>query len=151
MVELLIATTIFSLGFAAYVYFSHNKIAERKAEEYLATWKVKEEKKIRDDAYKRSRAISFGKAIEHYVPFMEDFPVNPNEVQFFGEPIDYIAFSNRNSKTKCSVHFIEVKSGGSTLNTHQSNIKRAVLDGRVHWHTFNVDGIWEHETKTQHL
>ena len=25
------------------------------------------------------------------------------------------------------------------------------MKGRVHWHEFTVDGIWEHETKQQHL
>ena len=147
----LITITICALGFAAYVYISHDKIAQRKAEAYLAKWKVKEEKLIREDAYQRSRAVSFGKTIEHYVPFMENFPVEPKDVQFFGKPIDYIAFSNRASKKKCAVHFIEVKSGNSNLNTHQKNIKDAILKGRVYWHEFNVDGIWEHETRKQHL
>ena len=151
MLEILITITICALSFASYIYISHDKIAKRKAEAYLAKWKVKEEKAIREDAYSRSRAVSFGKTIEHYVPFMESFPVDPKDVQFFGKPIDYIAFANRGSKTKCSVHFIEVKSGNSNLNGHQKNIKNAILEGRVHWHEFNVDGIWEHETKDQHL
>ncbi len=147
----LITLTVCALAFAAYVYLSHNKIAERKAEALLAKWKVKEEKSIREDAYSRSRAVSFGKTIEHYVPFMENFPVNPKDVQFFGKPIDYVAFSNRGSKQKCAVHFIEVKSGSSQLNNHQRNIKDAILKGRVHWHEHVADGIWEHETRKQHL
>ena len=151
MIEILIIITICALSFASYIYISHDKIAQRKAEAYLEKWKVKEEKKIREDAYQRSRAVSFGKTIEHYVPFMKEFPVEPKDVQFFGKPIDYIAFANRGSKKKCSVHFIEVKSGNSNLNGHQKNIKTAILEGRVHWHEFNVDGIWEHETKDQHL
>ena len=151
MLEILITITICALSFASYIYISHDKIAKRKAEAYLEKWKVKEEKRIREDAYSRSRAVSFGKTIEHYVPFMEDFPVDPKDVQFFGKPIDYIAFANRGSKKKCAVHFIEVKSGNSNLNGHQKNIKNAILDGRVHWHEFNVDGIWEHEERDQHL
>ena len=151
MLEILITITICALSFASYIYISHDKIAKRKAESYLAKWKVKEEKRIREDAYSRSRAVSFGKTIEHYVPFMENFPVDPKDVQFFGKPIDYIAFANRGSKKKCAVHFIEVKSGNSNLNGHQKNIKNAILEGRVHWHEFNVDGIWEHEERDQHL
>ena len=151
MIEILITITICALSFASYIYISHDKIAQRKAEAYLEKWKVKEEKKIREDAYQRSRAVSFGKTIEHYVPFMKEFPVEPKDVQFFGKPIDYIAFANRGSNKKCAVHFIEVKSGNSNLNGHQKNIKTAILEGRVHWHEFNVDGIWEHETKDQHL
>ena len=147
----LIVITVCALAFAAYIYFSHEKIASRKAEALLEQWKGKEERKIREDAYQRSRAVSFGKTIEHYVPFMKEFPVEPKDVQFFGKPIDYIAFANRGSKKKCSVHFIEVKSGNSNLNGHQKNIKNAILEGRVHWHEFNVDGIWEHEERDQHL
>ena len=30
-------------------------------------------------------------------------------------------------------------------------IKDAILKGRVHWHEFTADGIWEHETRKQHL
>jgi predicted Holliday junction resolvase-like endonuclease len=146
-----ITIAICALAFAAYVYFTHDKIAERKAEALLEKWKIKEERIIREDAYSRSRAVSFGKTIEHYVPFMKNFPVDPKNVQFFGKPIDYIAFVDRGSKTKCSIHFIEVKSGNSHLNDHQKNIKKAVLDGRVHWHEHTVDGIWEHETRKQHL
>ena len=151
MIEILITITICALSFASYIYISHDKISKRKAEAYLEKWKVREEKRIREDAYSRSRAVSFGKTIEHYVPFMENFPVDPKDVQFFGKPIDYIAFANRGSKKKCAVHFIEVKSGNSNLNGHQKNIKNAILEGRVHWHEFNVDGIWEHEERDQHL
>ena len=147
----LITITICALGFAAYVYISHDKIAQRKAEAYLAKWKVKEEKAIREDAYQRSRAVSFGKTIEHYVPFMDDFPINPGDVRFFGNTIDYIAFTDMCSKKKCAIHFVEVKSGKSNLNNRQKNIKNAILEGKVHWHEYNVDGIWEHETKDQHL
>ena len=128
MIEILITITICALSFASYIYISHDKIAQRKAEAYLEKWKVKEEKKIREDAYQRSRAVSFGKTIEHYVPFMKEFPVEPKDVQFFGKPIDYIAFANRGSKKKCSVHFIEVKSGNSNLNGHQKNIKTIILN-----------------------
>ena len=136
----LITITICSLAFAAYVYFSHDKIAQRKAESYLEKWKVKEEKAIREDAYSRSRAVSFGKTIEHYVPFMENFPVNPKDVQFFGKPIDYVAFSDRGSKRKCKVHFIEVKSGNANLSQDQEGIRAAIKNNRVYWHEVNVDG-----------
>ena len=36
-------------------------------------------------------------------------------------------------------------------NGHQKNIKDAILKGRVHWHEHTADGIWEHETRKQHL
>jgi len=147
----LITLTVCSLAFAFYVWKSHDRIAEKKADAMLAKWKEKEEKSIREDAYQRSRAVSFGKTIEHYVPFMENFPVDPKDAKFFGKPIDFIAFTEAGSKTKSAIHFIEVKSGNSNLNARQENIKKAILEGRIHWHEYNVDGIWAHETKDQHL
>ena len=64
---------------------------------------------------------------------------------------DYIAFTDMGSKKKCAVHFLEVKSGESTLNSRQRNIKDAIQKGRVYWHEYNADGIWTHETRDQHL
>jgi predicted Holliday junction resolvase-like endonuclease len=148
---ILLTLTLCSVVFSFYIYFGQNKMVKREAQLLFDEWKIGEEKLIREDAYQRSRAVSFGKTIEHYVPFMENFPVDPKDAKFFGKPIDYIAFVDAGSKKKCSVHFIEVKSGQSNLNSRQSNIKDAILEGRVHWHEFNVNGIWEHETKNQHL
>lgn len=147
MIYILITTSICALIFSFYIYKSHNKLANQKAEAYFMQWKLKEEKRIREDAHIRSRSVSFGKTIEHYVPFMENFPVNPGDSHFLGKPIDFIAFTNKDDKKNCSVHLIEIKSGNSHLNHHQTNIKRAIKEGRIHWHEFNVDGVWEHEKK----
>jgi len=95
---------------------------------------------IRSDAKKRSGAVQWGKTIEHFVPFMSNFPVPPEDCTFLGMPIDYVGFLNTNSKTKCSVHFVEVKSGSSFLMGKQKNIKKAIEEGRVHWHEISVDG-----------
>ena len=100
----------------------------------------KERSKIRIDAKKRSGAVQWGKTIEHFVPFMTDFPVPPEDCTFLGMPIDYVGFSDTGSKTKCSVHFVEVKSGSSFLMGKQKNIKKAIEEGRVFWHEISVDG-----------
>ena len=95
---------------------------------------------IRRDAKKRSGAVQWGKTIEHFVPFMSEFPIPPEDCTFLGMPIDYVGFTNTGSKTKCSVHFVEVKSGSSFLMGKQKNIKKAIEEGRVHWHEISVDG-----------
>jgi len=38
MISILITITICALSFASYIYISHDKIAKRKAEAYLAKW-----------------------------------------------------------------------------------------------------------------
>ena len=99
--------------------------------------------KARQDGKQRSAAVQWGKTIEHFVPFMEDFPIPAEDVVFLGMPIDYVGFTNTGSKTKCEVHFVEVKSGSSFLMGKQKNIKKAIQEGRVHWHEVSVDGNFE--------
>ena len=101
---------------------------------------VEEIKKARKDSKFRSSAVNWGKTIEHFVPFMTKFPIPAEDVVFLGMPIDYVGFTNTGSKTKCEVHFIEVKSGNAFLMGKQKNIKKAIQEGRVHWHEIAVDG-----------
>ena len=121
-------------GLGGVIYFFKRKIRLLK-EEF-----EKQRAFIRTDAKKRSGAVQWGKTIEHFVPFMSNFPVPPEDCTFLGMPIDYVGFSNTNSKNKCSVHFVEVKSGSSFLMGKQKNIKKAIEEGRVHWHEISVDG-----------
>ena len=30
-------------------------------------------------------------------------------------------------------------------------VKDAIQKGRVYWHEYNANGIWDHETRDQHL
>lgn len=99
--------------------------------------------KARKEGKQRSAAVQWGKSIEHFVPFMKDFPVPVEDVTFLGMPIDYVGFVNTGSKTKCEVHFIEVKSGSSFLMGKQKNIKKAIQEGRVYWHEMSVEGNFE--------
>ena len=135
-------TTITLLLILGVVYFVSNKKIkqlQKTITEIEADFE-KERASIRVDAKKRSGAVQWGKTIEHFVPFMDDFPVPPEDCTFLGMPIDYVAFSNTASKTKCSVHFVEVKSGNAFLMGKQKNIKKAIEEGRVHWHEIAVDG-----------
>jgi predicted Holliday junction resolvase-like endonuclease len=132
------------LVIGALVYITNIAKAEVKRLEQVIVEKelelVEEIKKARKDSTFRSSAVNWGKTIEHFVPFMTKFPVPPEDVVFLGMPIDYVGFTNTDSKTKCEVHFIEVKSGNAFLMGKQKNIKQAILDGRVHWHEIAVDG-----------
>jgi len=129
---ILITLLLVSLGGVTLLY--KKKIANLKADF------ESERAEIRRDAKKRSGAVQWGKTIEHFVPFMTDFPVPPEDCTFLGMPIDYVAFKDTGSKNKCSVHFVEVKSGSAFLMGKQKNIKKAIEEGRVFWHEISVDG-----------
>lgn len=100
---------------------------------------IEEIKKARKDSKFRSSAVNWGKSIEHFVPFMSKFPLPPEDVVFIGMPIDYVGFTDTESAKKCTVHFLEVKSGVSMLSGKQRNIKKAIEEGRVVFHEIAVD------------
>ena len=131
---MIILTILLLVTLGGVTYYFNKKINTLKKEF------AKERYAIRIDAKKRSGAVQWGKTIEHFVPFMSDFPIPAEDVTFLGMPIDYVGFSNTESKTKCSVHFVEVKSGNSFLMGKQKNIKKAIEEGRVFWHEIAVDG-----------
>lgn len=100
---------------------------------------IQEVAKARKDSKFRSSAANWGKTIEHFVPFMTKFPIPPEDVVFLGMPIDYVGFTDTGSKTKCTVHFLEVKSGSAFLSEKQKNIKKAIKEGRIQFHEITVD------------
>jgi len=125
------------------VYLLNMARAEVKRLEDLIVEKkqelLQEVAKARKDSKFRSSAANWGKTIEHFVPFMTKFPIPPEDVVFLGMPIDYVGFTDTGSKTKCTVHFLEVKSGRAFLSDKQKNIKKAIQEGRVEFHEISVD------------
>lgn len=134
--------TLVLLALIIYVTYSFNVKLTKLKEEHQEELK-REKLKSRQEGKQRSAAVQWGKSIEHFVPFMKNFPVPVEDVTFLGMPIDYVGFVNTGSKTKCEVHFIEVKSGSSFLMGKQKNIKKAIQEGRVYWHEMSVEGNFE--------
>lgn len=131
-------STIILVGVVLYLV-SQVRSLKNKQKQQEVEFKNREQA-IRRDAKKRSGAVQWGKSIEHFVPFIDKFPVPPEDCTFLGMPIDYVAFSNTGSKKNCTVHFVEVKSGKSILMGKQRNIKKAIEEGRVKWHEISVEG-----------
>ena len=138
IISLLLATVILLLTIKLKEYIVEVAQLKKQIEETAAAHII-EKAKVKKDSTFRSSAVNWGKTIEHFVPFMTKFPVPPEDVVFLGMPIDYVGFTHTDSKTKCEVHFIEVKSGNSILMGKQRNIKKAIEEGRVQWHEISVD------------
>ena len=130
--------TLVLIALIIYVTYSFNvkltKLKEEHQEELLS-----EKAKSRQEGKQRSAAVQWGLSIENFVPFMDEFPIPTEDVNFLGKPIDYVGYTDTDSKENCAVHFIEVKSGRSQLLKHQRNIKEAIQSGRVYWHEIRVD------------
>ena len=138
LISLFLAIVIFLLTVKLKEYAEEIKQLEARISETAATHII-EKAKVKKDSTFRSSAVNWGKTIEHFVPFMTKFPVPAEDVVFVGMPIDYVGFTDTDSKTKCKVHFIEVKSGNSILSAKQKNIKKAIEEGRVTFHEVAVD------------
>jgi predicted Holliday junction resolvase-like endonuclease len=110
------------------------------AEAYFEQWKMEYETVIRQDAIKKSQAVTIGKVTEHMVPYFSGvFPYNPKEARFIGSPIDLIVFDGMETEPEnTTIHFIEVKTASSTLTPKQRAIKYAILNKRVEWKELRV-------------
>jgi len=124
-----------------FIAMSYLRVTLLAAQAHITTQAAKfdsEREGIIRKAKFRSSSVNWGLAIENFAPFIDKFPLPPEDVTFLGKPIDFVGYKDTGSPTKCSVHFIEVKSGKAFLSTKQKNIKKAIAAGRVHWHEVRV-------------
>lgn len=103
-----------------------------KTDILLRTWKLEEEKKIRQDAVKKSESITRGKVTEHLIPYFPDFKYNPKDARFLGTPVDFIVFDGLSEGEINKVIFVEVKSGKNcTLSKREQLVKESIDRGKV--------------------
>jgi predicted Holliday junction resolvase-like endonuclease len=112
-----------------------------KADTLLRTWKLEEEKKIRQDAVKKSEAVTRGKVTEHLIPYFPDFKYNPKDARFLGTPVDFIVFDGLSEGDMNKVVFIEVKSGKNcTLSKREQLVKESIDRGKVSYEIIHNRG-----------
>lgn len=103
-----------------------------KAENLFRAWKLDEEKKIRQDAIKKSEAVIRGKVTEHLIPYFPDFDYNPKDARFLGTPVDFIIFDGLSEGEMNKVVFVEVKSGKSgVLSPREKLVRDCIGRGKV--------------------
>ena len=64
-----------------------------------------------------------------------------SELNFLGNPIDFIGFKGLDGDGDIDIKFIEVKSGKSKLNTNQRRIRDAVKEKRIDWVEVRISEI----------
>jgi predicted Holliday junction resolvase-like endonuclease len=83
---------------------------------------------------KKSSEIITGQIAEKLAPFLKVFDYDPQNLQFLGSPVDYIAFNDDDGE----VVFIEIKSGNSRLTAKQRKIKKIIKAGAVRWEEIRI-------------
>lgn len=100
---------------------------------------LKKLNEARKDAVKRSRAVLNGQLSEQLAPFFPDFPANPTEIRFIGQPVDYIAFNGSSQGTISDISFIEIKTGSSTLSPVEKALKDAIEKKKIKYIEYKAD------------
>ena len=90
------------------------------------------EAKKRIISQKKSSEVRLGNIAEKLAPFLEDFPYEPQNATFLGQPIDYIVFEEE------EIVFIEIKSGNSKLSQKQRNIRDLVKNKCIAWKEIRI-------------
>lgn len=108
------------------------KWAEVQAQTMLEQWKLREEKRIREDAIKRSKAVTFGQVAEQLVPYLPGFSYNPKDARFLGSPCDLVIFDGLSQGSLQRIVFIEVKTGKTgRLSKREQQVRQVVDDLEV--------------------
>jgi predicted Holliday junction resolvase-like endonuclease len=87
----------------------------------------------RKDSNKRQRSVIKGQISETIAPWSLDSVNSVKELNFLGNPIDFVGFKGLDGKGEVEIKFIEVKSGNSQLTTKQRRVRDAVIAKRIEW------------------
>ena len=85
----------------------------------------------RKDSNKKQRATIKGQISETLAPWSMTIVNSVSELNFLGNPIDFIGFRGLDGNGDIDIKFIEVKSGKSKLNKNQQRIREAVKARRI--------------------
>jgi len=74
---------------------------------------------------KQSLSSKYGKMTEQFLPFLAEYPYDPQSFRFLGTPIDGVQFTND------KIVFVEFKTADSQLSGPQQKIKDLVRSKKV--------------------
>ena len=95
----------------------------------------------RKDSNKKQRATIKGQISETIAPWSMTVVDSVSELNFLGNPIDFIGFKGLDGKGEIDIKLIEVKSGKSKLNSNQRRVRDAVKAKRIEWVEVRISEI----------
>lgn len=97
---------------------------------------LERQKRVTTKSEKTAIAVGIGKIIEKILPAHKNFGLIPSDCRFLAEPIDMIVFDGVSENKIKNITFMDVKTGSATLNTHQKQIRDAIMDHDVKWRSY---------------
>jgi predicted Holliday junction resolvase-like endonuclease len=110
---------------------------------YVLFWKAGYTRRVRDDAVRRSLAVTAGKVHEQLVPYLPAFPWNPKDARFLGSPVDLVVFDGLDEGCVRRIVFVEVKTGSAGLTVRERMVRETVRNGEVEWVELRAAGVGE--------
>jgi Endonuclease related to archaeal Holliday junction resolvase len=133
-------TVILLLLFVAWLFRKYSDMSKRHSE--LCGRYDSDMEAARAQSVKQSRAVHLGSIAEQIAPLLPDFPYEPKDCRWAGQPIDMIVFDGLEGVGDINVVFLEIKTGKSQRNRRQRRVKAAVDGGRVHFDEYRPDRQW---------
>ena len=87
----------------------------------------------RKEANESQRSTIKGQISEILAPWLMDTVNSVKELNFLGNPIDFIGFKGIDTDEDVEIKFIEVKTGKSSLSSKQRRIRDAIKAKKVDW------------------
>ena len=99
--------------------------------------KKQKSKYDRELHHRKSSEVRLGKIGENLAPFVKNWPWDPKEFRFLGNPIDGVQFNDD------EIIFVEIKTGKARLSKSQKDFRDLVKAGKVSFVSFKIteDGI----------
>jgi predicted Holliday junction resolvase-like endonuclease len=126
------------LGIAGLAVYLAYRFIDMRANLKFEQWKAAHSDKISRDAIRGSQSAVAGRVFERMAPYLPGFDYNPKDARFIGDPVDFIIFDGLSDGEVRNVIFVEVKTGGGTLNGNERKIRNAVKERRVLWSLFHL-------------
>jgi len=104
----------------------------------IVLWLAKSKKELKE-LYKQAIsdkhrvATVHGLINEQFLPFLKNFPYDPENFRFIGKPVDGVCFEDDR------IVFLEFKSGSSQLTSIQNKIKSLVEDKKVEFQELRLE------------
>lgn len=96
----------------------------------ILNYQNKQLQKLKHD--KNSQSVRYGKISEQFMPFMKDYPYNPQNFRFIGSPIDGIQFEDN------KIIIMEFKTSNSHQTEKQERIEQIVYDKKVYYEKIQI-------------
>ena len=98
-------------------------------------------KEARKDTGNRQRSVIKGQISEVIAPWSIKAVNSVKELNFMGNPIDFVGFKGLDGEDEIEIKFIEIKSGKSRLTKNQRRVRDAVIAKRIEWVEVRVKDV----------